>query len=74
MTIQKRARREYGNGLHKFEPSDLLELPILPMTEVGKTDVSRMASLFRRLAKSGTKEDDIREEINDVVWEIASSL
>lgn len=74
MTIQKRARREYGNGLHKFEPRDLLELPTMPITEIGKKDVLSMASLFRRMVKSGARENSVRDEINDTVWEIASSL
>lgn len=74
MSIQKQARREYGNGLHKFEPSDLLDLPAIPIDEIGRKDVLKMASLFRKLArtKSGTK--NVKEKIDDTVREIALSL
>ena len=74
MEIQKQARREYGNGLHKFEPSDLLDLPTMPIDRIGRKDTLKMASLFRRLAraKSGTK--NVREKIDDTVREIALSL
>ena len=73
MDIQKQARREYGNGLHKFEPGDLLDLPTMPIMDIGKKDISKMALLFRRMTKSKTK-DSIKEKINNTIEEIALSL
>ena len=72
LSIQKRARREYGNGLHKFEPGDMLDLPVMPVGELGK-DRLKMASLFRRLAGS-KKAENVKEKINCTVQEIALSL
>lgn len=68
--VQKRARREYGGGLHKFEPGDLLELPAMPVGKIGRKDALKMASLFRKLAASG----GTREKLDETVNEIALSL
>ena len=46
MSVQKAARREYGNGLHKFEPGDLLQLPVLPVSRLDAGTVSELALLF----------------------------
>ena len=45
-SVQRGVRREYGGGLHKFEPSDLLELPVLPVSRLGSGAVSGLARLF----------------------------
>lgn len=46
MSAQVGARREYGNGLHKFEPGDLKQLPVLPVSRLGARAVSELARLF----------------------------
>ena len=74
MEIQKQARREYGNGLHKFEPSDLLDLPTMPIDRIGRKDTLKMASLFRRLARTKSRTENVRAKIDDTVREIALSL
>ena len=45
-SVQRGARREYGGGLHKFEPGDLLGLPVLPVSRLGAGAVSELARLF----------------------------
>ena len=74
MDIQKQARREYGNGLHKFEPSDLLDLPTMPIDKIGRKDALKMASLFRRLVGTKSNTENVKEKIDDTVREIALSL
>ena len=44
--IQGTVRREYGDGLHKFEPGDLLQLPVLPASRISAGDAARLAALF----------------------------
>lgn len=58
MSAQVGARREYGNGLHKFEPGDLRELPILPVSRLGAGAVSELARLFdgMRMGTGGARE------------------
>ena len=46
MSAQGEVRREYGNGLHKFEPGDLKQLPVLPVSRLGAGAVSELARLF----------------------------
>lgn len=45
-SVQRGVRREYGNGLHKFEPTDLLQLPVLPVSRLGAGTISKLARLF----------------------------
>lgn len=71
--IQKTARREYGGGLHKFEPRDLLDLPVLPITKLGRTDVAELAAAFRRLLEHDS-DDRIQSAANHIVREITASL
>ena len=46
LSVQKAARREYGDGLHKFEPGDLRQIPVLPVSRLGARAVSELALLF----------------------------
>ena len=48
-------RREYGNGLQKFEPNDLNKGKIPDLTTLSPSDKVRIMELYRRYAKDGDK-------------------
>ena len=71
--IQKQNRREYGNGLHKFEPGDLSELPVIPISCMSRHNVKELSSLFMNMTKSELN-DKSRKKIDDRVYEIVASI
>ena len=72
--MQKTARREYGGGLHKFEPNDLLDLPVLPVTRLSRSTVADLASSFRRMSKLGSENNRAKSKVDKKVREIAASI
>src|SRR5207249_4998926 len=48
-------RREYGGGLHKFEPSDLDEVPVLDVLRLPSAARGRLAKLFDELSDASRK-------------------
>lgn len=59
--VQVVSRREYGGGLHKFEPKDLEQLPVLDVTALEKEHVDSLASLFDRLESEMRRGGDVLE-------------
>lgn len=58
------SRREYGGGLHKFEPRDLEKMLVIDITKLDRIDIIILAKLFENLCEKNSDEQKIRENIN----------
>jgi adenine-specific DNA-methyltransferase len=62
-------RREYGNGLQKFEPNDLNKAMMLDLTLLDKKTENKIIELykkFRETAISKSPDNSFLDEINDI--------
>jgi len=62
-------RREYGNGLQKFEPNDLNKAMMLDLTMLDKKTENKIIELykkFRETAINKSPDDSFLTEINDI--------
>ena len=66
--IQTVSRREYGGGLHKFEPGDLEKLLVLDVTKLKKSQIKKLAGLFDELSKKS--DGEILEKIDSAIKEV----
>lgn len=73
--VQEFMRREYGGGLHKFEPRDLEELLVLDVTSVPDSKKIKLADLFDKLCDASRSRNgdeslvksEIDAEIDDIL-------
>lgn len=66
-------RREYGNGLHKFEPNDINKALMVDLDKISKADEEKILKLYckyRKLKLSGNANPRLLEEINGVFVEL----
>lgn len=66
-------RREYGNGLHKFEPNDINKALMLDLDKISKADQEKILSLYckyRNSELSGKANAGLLEEMNEIFVEL----
>ncbi|MGE4295156.1 MAG: SAM-dependent DNA methyltransferase, partial [Campylobacterales bacterium] len=62
-------RREYGNGLHKFEPNDINNALMLDLDKISKVDEENILNLYVEYRKSELSNNanmDLLEEMNRI--------
>ncbi|MDX9791201.1 MAG: Eco57I restriction-modification methylase domain-containing protein [Candidatus Kapabacteria bacterium] len=62
-------RREYGNGLHKFEPNDINKALMLDLDKISKTDEEKILNFYCKYRKSelsGNVNAELLEEMNGI--------
>jgi adenine-specific DNA-methyltransferase len=69
-------RREYGNGLHKFEPNDINKALMLDLDKINKADEEKILSLYCKYRKSelsGKANEGLLEEMNGIFLKLFSN-
>jgi len=69
-------RREYGNGLHKFEPNDINKALMVDLDKISKTDEAKILNLhcdYRKSELSGKANASLLEEINGIFVKLFSN-
>jgi adenine-specific DNA-methyltransferase len=62
-------RREYGNGLQKFEPNDLNKAMILDLTLLDKkteNEIMRLYKKYRETVLNQSSDDSLLDNINGI--------
>lgn len=62
-------RREYGNGLNKFEPNDINKALMVNLDLINKEDEKKILNLYKNYRKSelsGNANTSLLEAINDI--------
>lgn len=64
--ILKQNKREYGNGLNKFEPGDLNEAYVLDIKKLSAKDRNFILSQYELLRKKEAEEERIILKLNEL--------
>jgi len=68
-------RREYGNGLHKFEPNDINKALMVDLDRIGRKDEQKILGLYHEYRESefeGKPKQELLGEMNDIFVKIYS--
>jgi len=68
-------RREYGNGLHKFEPNDInkaLVLDLNKLSDRNRKTIIHLYQMYRQSELSGSKDECLLDEINEIFTKLCA--
>lgn len=69
-------RREYGNGLHKFEPNDINKALTVDLYKISKADEEKILNLYceyRKSELSGNANEELLKEMNGIFVKLFSN-
>lgn len=69
LELAKTQHREYSDGLTKFEPNDISELPILDIRRIDEDGINELSRLFDELDESRRSGDEtkVRSKLNQKI-------
>lgn len=75
LQLSKLQKRRYADGLDKFEPGDLSQIPVLDIRLLSDSETDTLARAFERLDEADredteTSKEAVEDELNDLVVEL----
>jgi len=68
-------RREYGNGLHKFEPNDINKALMLDLNKISdrnRKTIIHLYQMYRQSELSGSEDEYLLDEINEIFTKLCA--
>jgi adenine-specific DNA-methyltransferase len=78
LELAKTQHREYADGLSKFEPGDLSEIPVIDLRKLDDDKIKQLSKISEKLdhhrRRESKDESDIRKQLNSMIVDLFESL